>query len=152
MDVRAVACHPVALFWSFGSAGDFDASAVTTRIEAAFHPSLVHFLPLALVLVLALLRWPPFVTVFLGALAGGLLAVGIAPERVIAFAGSGSPVVSHCSRVSGSALATGNISHTGEAAVDQLLSRGGMPSMLGTVWLILVALAFGGIIEKAGRT
>ncbi len=139
----------VALFWSFGSAGDFDASAVTARIEAAFHPSLVHFLPLALVLVLALLRWPPFVTVFLGALAGGLLAVAIAPERVIALAGSGSPSLALLKGV-WSALATGNISHTGEVAVDQLLSRGGMQSMLGTVWLILVALAFGGIIEKAG--
>ena len=79
----------LALFWSLGSAGDFDSSAVMVRIEAAFHPSLVHFLPLVLVLVLALLRWPPFVTVFLGALAGGLLAVLIAPERVVALAGSG---------------------------------------------------------------
>ena len=48
------------------------------------------------------------------------------------------------------ALATGFVSTTGEPAVDQLLTRGGMESMLGTVWLILVALAFGGIVEKAG--
>ena len=137
------------LFWSFGSAGDFDASSVMARIEAAFHPSLVHFLPLALVLVLALLRWPPFVTIFLGALAGGLLAVVIAPERVTALAGPDTPGLALLKGV-WSALATGNTSHTGEAAVDQLLSRGGMESMLGTVWLILVALAFGGIIEKAG--
>ena len=42
------------LFWSLGSAVAFDASSVATRIEAAFQPSLVHFLPLALVLALAL--------------------------------------------------------------------------------------------------
>ena len=47
-------------------------------------------------------------------------------------------------------LAGGYVSATGEPAVDQLLSRGGMASMLGTVWLILVALAFGGFIERAG--
>ncbi len=120
----------LALFWSFGSAGNFDASAVTARIEAAFHPWLVHFLPLALVLALALLRWPPFVTVFLGALAGGILAVAIAPDRVVALAGSGSPDLALLKGV-WSALATGNTSHTGEPAVDQLLSRGGMQSMLG---------------------
>lgn len=140
----------LALFWSLGSAGDFDASAVASRIEAAFHPSLVHFLPLVLVLVLALLRWPPFVTVFLGALAGGLLAVLIAPERVVALAGSGHSTGLLLIKGVWAALATGNVSTTGEPAVDQLLSRGGMESMLGTVWLILVALAFGGIVEKAG--
>ncbi len=140
----------LALFWSLGSVGDFDASAVLARIGAAFHPSLLHFLPLLLVLLLALLRWPPFVTVFLGALAGGVLAVAIAPDRVAAFGGSGLPTGLMLLKGVWAALATGYVSATGEPAVDQLLSRGGMESMLGTVWLILVALAFGGIIEKAG--
>ena len=49
------------------------------------------------------------------------------------------------------ALASGYVSATGEPAVDQLLSRGGMASMLGTVWLILVALAFGGIHREGRR-
>ena len=102
-------------------------------------------------LVLALLRWPPFVTIFLGALAGGVLAVATAPERVIAFAGHGRcPLASRSLKGVWAALATGYVSTTGEPAVDQLLTRGGMESMLGTVWLILVALAFGGIVEKAG--
>ena len=114
----------LALFWSLGSAGDFDSSAVMVRIEAAFHPSLVHFLPLVLVLVLALLRWPPFVTVFLGALAGGLLALLIAPERVVALAGSGHSAGLLLLKGIWAALATGNVSATGEPAVDQLLSRG----------------------------
>lgn len=138
------------LFWSFGSAGDFDASAVVARIERAFHPSLVHFLPLVLVLALALLRWPPFITVFLGALAGGVLAIAIAPERVAVLAGPEVPAGLAQLKGVWAALATGNVSATGEPAVDQLLSRGGMESMLSTVWLILVALAFGGIVERAG--
>lgn len=137
-------------FWLLGSPGDFDASAIAARIDAAFHPSLMHFLPLALVLVLALLRWPPFVTIFLGALAGGLLAVLVAPERVTAFAGTTLPFGLALIKGVWTALATGYVSATGEPAVDQLLTRGGMASMLGTVWLILVALAFGGLIERAG--
>ena len=31
-----------------------------------------------------------------------------------------------------------------------LVSRGGMASMLDTVWLVITALAFGGVVEKAG--
>ncbi|WP_290742307.1 Na+/H+ antiporter NhaC family protein [Amaricoccus sp.] len=137
-------------FWLLGSPGDFDASGVAGGIEAAFHPSLLHFLSLLVVLALALLRWPPFVTIFLGALTGGVLAVVDAPERVIAFAGAELPPGLALLKGVWAALATGYVSATGEPAVDQLLSRGGTESMLGTVGLILVALAFGGIVEKAG--
>jgi NhaC family Na+:H+ antiporter len=36
---------------------------------------------------------------------------------------------------------------SGNAALDELLSRGGMSSMLSTVWLILSAMMFGGVME-----
>lgn len=36
---------------------------------------------------------------------------------------------------------------TGNKMVDKLLSRGGMSSMLNTVWLILMAMIFGGVME-----
>jgi NhaC family Na+:H+ antiporter len=141
----------LALFFMLGSPSDFDASAMTAQIQGAFEPSLVLFVPLVLVFVLAVLHWPPFVTIFIGALAGGLLAVIVAPERVTAFADAGDlPTALALLKGVWSALATGFSSATGVASVDQLLSRGGMHSMLGTVWLILTALAFGGIVEKAG--
>jgi NhaC family Na+:H+ antiporter len=34
--------------------------------------------------------------------------------------------------------------------MDMLASRGGMDSMLNTIWLIVSALAFGGVVEKVG--
>ena len=37
---------------------------------------------------------------------------------------------------------------TGYPAIDMLVSRGGMESMLDTIWLIITALAFGGVIEN----
>jgi NhaC family Na+:H+ antiporter len=138
------------LFWSLGSAATFDPSDVTARLEAAFQPSLVHFLPLALVLALALLRWPPFIAIFLGAIAGGVLAAADAPQRVATFGGAELPTGLAVFKGVWAALTSGFASATGEAALDQLLSRGGMTSMLATVWLILVALAFGGFIERAG--
>jgi Na+:H+ antiporter, NhaC family len=48
------------------------------------------------------------------------------------------------------ALATGYEAQTGEPALDQLLSPGGMEGMLGTVWLIITALASGAVVEHAG--
>ena len=138
------------LFWSLGSAVDFDPSASTARIEAVAQPRLLHFLPLVLVLVVAALRWPPFVAIFLGALAGAALAVLDAPERVLAFSDPSLPRDLGLLKGIWAALSDGYVSTTGEPIVDRLLSRGGMASMLTTVWLILVALAFGGFIERAG--
>ncbi len=47
-------------------------------------------------------------------------------------------------------LYDGFSSHSGSQVVDDLLSRGGMASMLDTIALILCATAFGGIMERAG--
>ena len=48
------------------------------------------------------------------------------------------------------ALADGYQASTGNEELDELLSRGGMSSMLNTIWLILSALTFGGVMEKTG--
>lgn len=48
------------------------------------------------------------------------------------------------------ALYSGYVSETGVAAVDELLTAGGLTSMLDTVALILCALSFGGIMEASG--
>ena len=47
-------------------------------------------------------------------------------------------------------MATGYVSKTGIEAIDQLFSRGGMASLLTTVWLVLAALSFAAILEHAG--
>lgn len=48
------------------------------------------------------------------------------------------------------AAANGLEFHSGLDSVDKLLNRGGMSSMLGTIWLILSAMFFAGIMEGAG--
>lgn len=47
---------------------------------------------------------------------------------------------------------TGFVADTGVEVVDSLLNRGGVDSMMWTISLIMFALAFGGILEKAGFT
>ena len=141
----------LAVFWYLGERGDFDASAEMEAIRNLFSISLALFLPLVLVVVLAALKLPPFSTIFIGALAGGLLAVIVAPERVIAYAGDQElPRALALLKGVWLALAEGYKSNTGNADIDQLISRGGMASMLGTIWLIISALAFGGVVEKVG--
>ena len=139
------------VFFFMGSPGDFDASEKLESIRKTFDVSLLHFLPLVVVVVLAALRFPPFTTIMTGALAGAALAVIDAPGRVIAFAAD-PDLWAPLALLKGAwlALASGYTSTTGYEAIDLLASRGGMERMLDTIWLIIVALAFGGVVEKAG--
>lgn len=139
------------LFWLLGSPGDFDASHKIDAIKQLFNVTPVLFLPLALVIGMALLKYPPFTTIFIGAVAGGILATVVAPDRVITYADAADlPTPLGLLKGVWLALADGYKSSTGDAAIDRLISRGGMASMLGTIWLIITALAFGGVVEKAG--
>lgn len=140
------------VFFVLGSPGDFDASEKIAAIQNTFNITPWLFIPLAVVVGLALLRFPPFTTIFIGALVGGVVAVVAAPERVMVLAGGGDDLSDGLALLKGVwiALANGYTSNTGYPPIDLLVSRGGMASMLNTIWLIVTALAFGGVVEKAG--
>jgi NhaC family Na+:H+ antiporter len=141
----------VILFTLLGYPGDFDASAMLSGIERSFKVSLWAFVPLLIVLGLSIARFPPLVTIFIGALAGGVMALILDPSRVIAFAGA-PDLSAPLAAIKGlwMALANGYVANSGNAAIDVILTRGGMSNMMNTVWLIITALAFGATVEHAG--
>lgn len=129
----------------------FDPTPALAALEASFNISFWTLLPLAVVLVMAVRRVPAFVAIMAGALAGGVVAVILQPQIVIAFAND--PALSTpLAMLKGvwESLATGFSISTGYPKIDELVSRGGMASMLGTVWLVLAAMSFGAIMDYTG--
>ena len=97
------------------------------------HPVLL--LPPCLVIVMVVKKIPPLPALLGGTAIGGSFAVlfqsnSLADVTLAAF--------------------SGYTSQTGIAFVDELLTRGGLMSMMETVALIMCALSFGGIMEKTG--
>jgi NhaC family Na+:H+ antiporter len=122
-----------------------------TTLDANFNISVIALLPLAVVLFMAYKKVPPLPTILFGALLGGVLAVFTQPAGVLALADS--PDLSRGLALTKGvwlALSDGYVSSTGVPAVDDLLTRGGMSSMLVTIWLILTALSFGAVLEHTG--
>jgi len=79
------------------------------------------------------------------------MAVILQPQVVLTF--SGDPSLSTpLALLKGvwSAMATGFSIESNYDALNALFSQGGMSSMLETVWLILSAMAFGGVMENSG--
>ncbi|MBT8079842.1 MAG: Na+/H+ antiporter NhaC [Gammaproteobacteria bacterium] len=141
-------------FIGFGAESVADTAALDrlkATISDSFEISLIALAPLAIVFYMAYKKVPPLPTILFGALLGGILAVILQPGVVLAFADS-PELATSLAMTKGVwlALAHGFVSATGVAEVDDLLSRGGMESMLNTIWLILCALSFGAVVEHTG--
>ncbi len=125
--------------------------SLKTTLDASFNITPLALIPLVVVFFMAFKKVPPLPTILFGALFGGFMALVLQPEVVLAFAASPdlTPAMAMTKGV-WLALANGYVSTTGVAEVDDLLSRGGMSSMLVTIWLILTAMAFGAVLEHSG--
>lgn len=109
--------------------------AITSALQAGFDISPLTLVPAVLVIALAVTKNPPIPSLFAGAVAGGLLAVfaqGAGVHDTFTFANDGYAM------------------ETGVEEIDTLLSRGGIQSMMWTISLVLLALGFGGALERTG--
>jgi NhaC family Na+:H+ antiporter len=126
-------------------------SLIQDTIEKTFNISLLSFIPLLTVFILAFKKMPAFPTVMIGALLGGIFAVILQPQVVANYANR-PDLSSGLTMLSGvwTALHSGFALESGVTVVDELLTRGGMISMLNTIWLVICALTYGAVLETTG--
>jgi NhaC family Na+:H+ antiporter len=122
---------------------------ILTALESQFSLGWHLLLPVALLLFFAVRQWAAFPAVFVAALLGGVFAVIFQPEVMARLADPEAGALAPLKSV-WTALFAGYQSSSGNPALDDLLSKGGMASMLTTVWLIICAMCFGGVLEKLG--
>lgn len=120
-------------------------------LEEHFRIGPLLLLPVALVIYMAIRRVPAVATVLAGAAFAVVLALLFQRPVVLALAG-GADTTQQAALFKGvwQVLFDGYQASTGNDNLDALLSRGGMSSMLNTVWLIITAMCFGSAMEKAG--
>ena len=126
--------------WKYG--GNVTAEAMTNvttvqqTLTAEFTLNIWSFLPLLLLLVCILCKLPAIPAIAIGAVSGGIYGI------VAQGADLGS--VLH------SAL-MGYAGHSGVTLVDELLSAGGIAAMLYSVSIVILAMAYGGVMESTGQ-
>ncbi|MDX9918051.1 MAG: Na+/H+ antiporter NhaC [Gudongella sp.] len=104
-------------------------------IAANFNISPILFLPPIIVIALVIMKVPAIPGLTVGTILGGVFAA--------IFQGSGFGDIINTAHY-------GFEIDSGVEMVDELLNRGGLDSMMWTVSLILLAMVFGGIMEKTG--
>ena len=130
---------------------EISTDAARAALAAAFNIGFVNLLPLLLLVVFSVLKFPPFLSILGSALFAGILAPFTQWEAVKAFVDDPSlgPVATSIEAIF-SAMATGFVSNSGVEPIDALFTRGGMASLLTTIWLVLGALSFAAVMEHAG--
>lgn len=107
------------------------------------------FMVPAVVIAMILKKVPAIPALLTGALLGGVFAIIFQPNVVLEIAGTS--VDSGWAYYKGVLIALYSQTSvaTGNAMVDDLLSASGMFGMMNTIWLILCAMVFGGVMESA---
>src|SRR6478736_4514266 len=111
-------------------------------LNQAFNIGAVNLLPLVLLVVFTIRKAPPFLAILGSAVFAGVLACFTQWSNVKAFVDEpGLGAVPTGLKAIYDAMANGYVSKTGFPGIDQLFSRGGMASMLTTIWLVFAALS-----------
>lgn len=143
------------LFFSLIPSGAATAPEQIAELRASisqeFNVGVGVLIPLAVMIGLIWKRVPAYPAIMLATLAGILTALTFQTDVVRKFALMANPeatmpVVEGLWRT----LFAGFEGTTTNEELNRLISKGGIASMLNTVWLIVSALAFGGVLERTG--
>ena len=119
--------------YSGGAMNSESVDVISSHLEQSFHMTPWLLLPPIAVVILALGKFPALPSIFAGVVLGG----------IVAMAAQGASLHDVFK-----AMQDGYVSQTGVKVVDDLLTKGGIMSMTWVITLVLIALGFGGILEK----
>ena len=122
-----------------------------SALATEFNIGIGVLIPLLVMLLLIWRKVPAYPAIMLATVAGVATAALLQADVVRAFAltknaDSSVPLIEGLWLT----LFGGFEGNTSNQELNQLISKGGIASMLNTVWLIISALAFGGVLERTG--
>ncbi len=121
-----------------------------TAIKETIHVTPLLIIAPLVVLVLIIKKTEPLIALLIGILLGGVFALIFQPD-LVAKVGGGT----HLNFLNGykgvmNAITVDTSIETSNKILNDLFTAKGMKGMLGTVWLILCAMVFGGVMEAIG--
>ena len=137
------------LFYGQGTVNQENINTVLSVIESKFNIGIYLFLVPLAVLFMVYMRVPALPALLIGTLLGGIFALIFQYDLIASLAGSESGIRGFYQTIVTTAY-DGFTIKTNNELIDSLFNRGGMKGMLPTVWLILMAMVFGGAMEGTG--
>ncbi len=130
--------------------GGADTTDILNSMSATFYISPILFIVPALVIYLIIRKTKPLIALLIGTLVGGLFAIIFQPDIVASIAGVEKLSFNSAYKGVMQAITVDTAIETDNSMLNDLFSSGGMSGMLGTIWLIICAMVFGGIMDAIG--
>ena len=102
------------------------------------------------VIILIVKKTPPLVALLVGTLMGALFAIFFQPQILLDITGSKTLNSKIAYKAILDAISVSTQVNTNNAILNDLFISGGMKGMLDTIWLIICAMVFGGIMDAIG--
>ncbi|GAB4166416.1 MAG: Na+/H+ antiporter NhaC family protein [Winogradskyella sp.] len=135
---------------SIDTTGTPDISDKLNAIKGAFTISPWLFLVPVVVIFLIIKKTPPLVALLVGTLLGGIAAIIAQPEIVKTIAETDNLTFNSAYKGVMKAMTVDTSVETSSKELNDLFSSGGMSGMLSTIWLIICAMVFGGVMDAIG--
>ena len=121
-----------------------------SAIDGAFNITPILFIVPALVIIMIVKKTPPLIALLTGSLLGGVAALIAQPDIVVKVAGTDTLTFQSAYKGIMNALTVDTAVETSSKELNDLFTAGGMKGMLGTIWLIVCAMVFGGVMDAIG--
>ena len=130
--------------------GMADSSVLLADIQKAFHITPWLFIVPIIVIGLIVKKTEPLIALLIGTLLAGIFAILFQPDIVLMLSGGKTLNFANAYKGVLNAITTDSVIPTENSTLTDLFKSGGMQKMLGTIWLILCAMVFGGIMDAIG--
>jgi len=140
----------IILGFTIDTSGVADTDTILSTIDNTFNINGWLFLVPLAVIFMIVKKAPPLLALLIGTLLGAVFALIFQPN-IIADLGGGE-ILNFEAAYKGvlNAITTDTAIATTDPSLNDLFSSGGMKGMLGTIWLIVCAMVFGGIMDGIG--
>ncbi len=140
----------IILGFTFETTGTADTDLILNSIEESFHINGWLFLVPLAVILLIVRKTQPLIALLIGTLLGGAFAIIFQPDIVMKIAGAEQLDFRSAYKGIMNAITVDTAIETNSTELNDLFSSGGMYGMLGTIWLIICAMVFGGVMDAIG--
>ncbi|WP_027075613.1 Na+/H+ antiporter NhaC [Maribacter antarcticus] len=132
------------------TSGTADIDGILKSIEASFNISGWLFIVPLIVIFLIIKKTPPLAALLIGTLLGGAFALFFQPDIVAGITNAKELTFESGYKGILKAITVNTTIPTDNEALSDLFTAKGMAGMLGTIWLIVCAMVFGGIMDGIG--
>jgi len=132
------------------STGNSDNESLLFAIKEKFNINLLLFIVPLTVIVLIIKKSPPLIALLTGTLLGGVFAIIFQENLILEISNSNKLTFENSYKTIINSMTISTQVNTNNSLLNELFISGGMSGMLNTIWLIICALVFGGIMDAIG--